>query len=235
MNAKEVLEELKSYGEEGIKKTLINHGAREPLFGVRVQDMKKIVKKVKKDHPLSLELYATGNADAMYLAGLIADEKKIRMDELQKWVEGAYYYLISEYTVAWLASESPYGFELGLLWIDSDEEHIAAAGWSTLSNLVSITADEDLDIDQFSKLLDRVKRDIHSAPNRVRYAMNGFVIATGSYLVSLTAKAEAVAKSIGIVHVDMGGTACKVPLAASYIDKMRKKGYLGRKRKQARC
>ena len=235
MELTDILEELEGYGDTGIKKTLINHGAREPLFGVRVQDMKRIVKKVKKDHALSLGLYATGNADAMYLAGLIADEKRISRDELQNWVEGAYYYLISEYTVAWLASESRYGWELGREWIDSDAEHIAAAGWSTLTNLASITPDEQLDTEKFSELLDRVSREIHTAPNRVRYAMNGFVIGTGSYIVALTEKAEKIAGNIGKVHVDMGGTACKVPLASAYLDKMRKKGYLGRKRKMARC
>ena len=87
MRTEEVLEELKSYGNEGTKKVALNHGAREPIFGVKVQDMKKIVKKVKKNHQLSLELYATGNADAMYLAGLIADEHKISKDELGKFIQ----------------------------------------------------------------------------------------------------------------------------------------------------
>lgn len=30
---------------------------------------KEILKKTKKNHELSLELFATGNSDAMYLAG----------------------------------------------------------------------------------------------------------------------------------------------------------------------
>ena len=55
----------------------MNHGAKEPFFGVKVGDLKKILKKTKKNHELSLELYKTGNSDAMYLAGLMADEKKI--------------------------------------------------------------------------------------------------------------------------------------------------------------
>ena len=65
--------------------------------------------------------------------------------------------------------------------------------------------------------------------------MNGFVIATGSYIASLSAKATQVAKNIGTITVDMGGTACKVPNASAYIQKVVDKGYLGKKRKQARC
>ena len=77
MTTQEILSELEKYGNEQTKRTYIKHGATEPLFGVKVQDLKKILKKTKKNHELSLELYATGNYDAMYLAGLMADEKQI--------------------------------------------------------------------------------------------------------------------------------------------------------------
>ena len=110
MTKDEVMAELRSYGNESTKKIFINHGAREPFYGVKVQDLKKIVKKIKKDYMLSLELYATGNSDAMYLAGLIADEDLMTKEDLQKWVEGAYWYMISDYTVPWIAAESKFGY-----------------------------------------------------------------------------------------------------------------------------
>jgi hypothetical protein len=171
----------------------------------------------------------------MYLAGLIADEKEITPEQLNAWVEGAYWYMLSEYTVAWIAAESRYGWELALKWIESDREHIAAAGWSTLSNLVSITEDAQLDIRKLEELLMRAESGIHQSQNRVRYAMNGFVIAMGSYVSEMKGKAETVAASIGKVSVEMGGTACKVPLATDYIKKVADRGKTGRKRKMARC
>jgi 3-methyladenine DNA glycosylase AlkD len=235
MTRDEVMRELAGLGNEQTKKVLARHGAREPFYGVKVGDLKTLVKKIKTDHGLALELYRTGNSDAMYLAGLIADENLVTKDELQKWVKGAYWYMISEYTVPWLAAESPYGWELAMEWIESPDEMIASAGWSTLSSLVSLRPDEELDQNRLSELLDRVAARIHDSQNRVRYTMNGFVIATGSYVVSLTEKANRVAASIGKVSVDMGGTACKVPLATSHIKKMEDKGYIGKKRKAARC
>jgi hypothetical protein len=44
-----------------------------------------------------------------------------------------------------------------------------------------------------------------------------------------------VAAKIGEVTVDMGGTACKVPSAAEAIEKVRKRGAIGKKRKSAKC
>ena len=57
MTVKEVMAELEQYGNESTKKIFMKHGAKEPFFGVKVADMKKIVKKTKKNHELSLELY----------------------------------------------------------------------------------------------------------------------------------------------------------------------------------
>ena len=235
MEFNEVMKALEGYGNPQTKKVLINHGAREPFFGVKIGDMKKILKKTKKDHELALKLYSTGNSDAMYLAGLMADETKMSKRDLQNWIKEAYWYLLSEYAVASLAAETPYGLELGLEWIDSDQEHVAAAGWSALGNIAGTWPEDQVDPKLFSGLLDRVEKELDTAPNRVRYTMNGFVIATGTYLPSLTDKCIALGNRIGKVKVDMGGTACKVPYSPQYIEKVKSMGKLGKKRKAARC
>ena len=235
MTTQEILAELEAKGNEQTKKTLLKHGAKEPFFGVKVADLKLIVKKVKKNHELSLSLYNTGNSDAMYLAGLIADEKQMTEEILRDWAEKAYWYYISEYTVPWVASESDHGWKLAMEWIESDKENIASCGWATLSSLVTIKKDEELNIHRLSQLLDRVGDSVHNSPNRVRYTMNGFVIATGAMVIELTEKAREIAAKIGKVSVAMGGTACKVPLATDYIQKVIDRGSHGKKKKMARC
>lgn len=235
MTANEVLKQLEEFGNENTKKTLLKHGAKEPFFGVKVADLKKILKKTKKNHELSLELFKTGNSDAMYLAGLMADETKITEKQLDEWADQAYWYYLSEYAVPWVAAETPFGFNLGLKWIKSDKERIASAGWATLAYYAGVNEDDELDIETYSQLLDTVGGTIHSAPNRVRYVMNGFVIAVGAYIKGLTEKSKEIAASIGKVDVDVGGTACKVQLAFDYIKKVEVKGAVGKKRKTARC
>jgi 3-methyladenine DNA glycosylase AlkD len=227
MNVDIIMAELKAKRNEGIKKILLKHGVKEPFFGVKVEDLKVIQKKVKKDYQLAKDLYATGNADAMYLAGLIADEDKMTIKDLSLWVKQAVSNNISEYTVPWIAAESKFGYELAVEWIDAKEEHIISAGWATLSSLVAIKPDNELDIPSIKKLLKRVEQDIHKADNRVKQKMNSFIIAAGSYITSLTDDAIAVAKKIGEVKVDMNGTACKVPDAVAYIMKVKDKGALG--------
>lgn len=235
MTADEIMAELARLGTEQTKKTWLRHGAREPVFGVKIADLKVIQKRVKKNHALALALYDTDNVDAMYLAGLIADAPKMTKGDLRKWAKAAYCSMVADYAVAGTAAESRFGPELAAEWIDSKQEMIASAGWSTWSFLALLRPDDELDLAQLEKLLTRVKADIHTAPNGVRYAMNGFVIAVGSAVTPLTAKAKAVAKAVGAVEVDMGDTSCQVPDAAATIAKVEAKGGLGRKRKTAMC
>jgi hypothetical protein len=122
-----------------------------------------------------------------------------------------------------------------LKWIVSRKESIAASGWATLSSLVAVKDDADLDLAELKQLLERVQKIIHEQPNRVRYTMNGFVISVGSYVKSLTPLALQAAAKIGTVNVNVGDTACKVPNAAEYIKKVQKRGAIGKKRKTAKC
>lgn len=235
MNAKEILSQLKALGQENYRKILIKHGAKDPIFGVKVEELKKFQKQIKKDYALALELFASGNYDAMYLAGLIADDARMTKKDLQLWAETGKSWGILQYTVAWVAAESNHGWEMALEWIDSKEEGIALAGWSTLSSLVAIKDDEDLDLPALKKLLKRVEKEIHKQPGRIPYAMNGFVIALGSYVQDLTDAALQAGEKIGKVEVDMGDTECKVPLATDYINKVIDRGTIGKKRKTAKC
>ena len=232
MNAEEILAEIRPLGLASYKATMLRHGVPEPLFGVKIEELKKVQKRIKKDYQLALDLYDTGIYDAMYLAGLIADDARMTVDDLRRWVEKAHCSAISEFTVPWVAAQGSHGLELAREWIGSDQEKVAAAGWSTFSNLVAL---KDLDLSELRQLLDRVQATIHDQPNRVRYAMNGFVIAVGSYVKELTETALETAARIGRVTVDMSGTACVVPSAPDYIEKVRKRGAIGKKRKTVKC
>lgn len=235
MTVKEIMEELRAKGSEQIKNILLKHGVKEPFFGVRVGDMKPIQKKIKMDYQLAKDLYATGNADAMYLAGLIADDKKMTKEDLQLWVEQALSANISEYTVPWVTAGSRFAWELSLEWIDHKEAHIVAAGWATLSNFVALKPDDELDVSALKGLLDRVVEEMPTADNRVRYQMNGFVISVGAYVAALTVTAIETAHKMGIIIIDMNGTSCKVPDANAYLQKIKDRGGIGKKKKTVKC
>ncbi|WP_281883481.1 DNA alkylation repair protein [Paenibacillus sp. YYML68] len=235
MQLNEVMQELEALGSEQTKRTYVRHGAPEPLFGVKVGDMKKLTKHVKKNQQLALDLYRTGNSDAKYLAGLSVNPRSMTKEQLIAWAQEANWYMLSEYTVAQVTAESPYALELAREWIDAEDELLESCGWSTYANYVSITADEELPLDELRGLLKRVEETIHAQKNRVRYTMNGFVIAVGCYVQPLHEEAVHTAGQLGKVNVNMGDTACKVPEAPGYIQKVAERGSIGQKRKTCIC
>ena len=233
--ASQIMKELKAKGNANTRKIYLRHGAPEEMFGCQVADMKVIAKKIKGQQDLALELYDTGNSDAMYLAGIVADGSQMTKKQLDNWAKQAKWYMISEYSVPGVTNESKHARDLALKWIKSKNEMIAATGWATYSGYIALTSDEDLDLKEIESLMDKVEKSIHSSQNRVRYTMNGFVIAVGGYVKPLLKKAKALAKKIGKVEVNMGETSCKVPLATQYIAKMETTGKIGKKRKTTKC
>lgn len=236
MTSQQVLAELKAMGSEGTRRMLMkNHGVREPCFGVKIGDMKKIQKRIKMDYQLALDLYDSGNYDAMYLAGLIADDAQMTRKDLQRWVDKALGGCLAGTTVPTVAAQGRFGWELALKWIESPKGHIASAGWFTLSCLVALKEDDELDLAQLKQLVARVKQTMHPAPGDVRYAMNNFVISVGCHVKSLTKLALETGEKIGPVEADLGDNQCQIPFAPDYIRKVEQRGTIGKKRKTVKC
>ncbi|MGA3091079.1 MAG: DNA alkylation repair protein [Terriglobales bacterium] len=232
-----VMGELKKKGTEKTRKTYARHGMTTAnMFGVSIADLKIIAKAIKGQHALACELYETGNMDAMYLAGMVADGSQMTRRQLHSWVErAANLQMIAEYTVPWVAVENAHARDLAMQWIRSKKEHIASSGWCTYSGLVATRPDQALDLAEIEGLLNAVVAGIKKAPTRVAYTMNGFVIAVGSYVRPLSKQAQSTARQIGVVSVEMGDTACRVPLATASIEKVETAGRVGQKRKTIRC
>jgi 3-methyladenine DNA glycosylase AlkD len=234
MTAQAIGEELRTLGDDNYKRIIQVHGIPDPCYGVKVEYLKRFEKQIKKDYKLSLDLFDSGVYDAMYLAGLIADEAKMTREDLQGWMKKATCGALTTCTVAWIAAESRFGRELALEWIESNDEGTACGGWSTLSSLVSIKPDSELDLEELRRLLQRVRTTINDQPNGVRQAMNGFLIAVGCYVAPLSEEALAIGEELGKLDVKMTA-GCKLPFAPDCIRKVQARGTIGKKRKMARC
>ena len=235
MKLKEVMAKLESLGSEQTVKTYRNHGADGDIFGVKIADLKKVIRSVKGDQELAMQLWDTNNSDAMYMAGLLADGGMMTKAQLNKWAKTAWWYMLSEYSVPGVASEHSDAVGLARKWMKSKKENIASSGWCTYSAVVSTRPDEELDFTEIKDLLKQVESEVHDASNRVGGCMNGFVISVGTYVQPLLRNAKATAKRIGKVNVDVGNTSCKIPIATEYIAKVESMGRVGKKRKTAKC
>ncbi|PPA90080.1 DNA alkylation repair protein [Brevibacillus laterosporus] len=235
MNLEMVMQELEALGKERTKKMYISNGAHEPLFGVATGAMKPIAKKIKISHRLAEELYATGNYDAMYFAGIIADPKAMTESDYDRWMDAAYFYMLSDFVVAVTLSESDIAQEVADKWIASGEELRMSAGWSCYCWLLGNRLDVEFSESKISNMLDIVKNTIHDSPERTKSAMNNFLYTVGISYLPLHEKAVETAKAIGIVEVKRDKKKSSFLNAYERIQKEVDKGKLGFKRKYVRC
>ncbi|MGG0934979.1 DNA alkylation repair protein [Brevibacillus centrosporus] len=235
MNAETVMQELEALGKERLKKMYIANGAHEPLFGVATGEMKPIVRKIKINQPLAEELYATGNYDAMYFAGIIADPKAMTAADFDRWMDGAYFYMLSDYVVAVTLAEADIAQEVADKWIASGEELRMSAGWSCYCWLLGNRPDSEFSESKIADMLDKVKNTIHGAPLRARYAMNHFIYTVAVSYLPLHDLAVETAKAVGPVEGKPIKGKSSFLSAADNIQKAIEKKQLGFKRKHVRC
>jgi 3-methyladenine DNA glycosylase AlkD len=201
MDLQTVMQELEALSKERTKKMYISNGAHEPLFGVATGAMKPIAKKIKRNQPLAEELYATGNYDAMYFAGIIADPEAMTEADFDRWMDDAYFYMLSDYVVAVTLAEADIAQAVADKWIESGEELRMSGGWSCYCWLLGNRPDAEFSEEKLAKMLDKVKDTIHDSPERTKSAMNNFVYTVGVSYLPLHEKAVETAKAIGPVEM----------------------------------
>ena len=214
MNCQETLRQLESLGTEQNRKVYRRHGVSPNLFGVSYAHQHKLAKALKGNHPLALELWASGNHDARVLATLIADPGQGDDPLLDEWVSDLDSYGLTD-AFAGFAGKTDRARDKAEQWRNAAEEWPGRAGWQLVSYLAM--QDKDLPDAYFRARLEDIAGEIHTRKNRVRDAMNNALIAIGIRNAALEQPALAAAARIGKVVVDHGQTGCKTPDATAYI------------------
>ncbi|MFX3631387.1 MAG: DNA alkylation repair protein [Candidatus Pristimantibacillus sp.] len=235
MNFEIVMQELEALSKERTKKIYVSNGAHEPLFGVATGQMKPIAKKIKKNQALAEELYSTGNYDAMYFAGVIADPKAMTEADFERWIDLAYFYMLSDYVVAVTLAETDIAQDVADKWIASGDELRMSAGWSCYCWLLGNRPDVEFSESKLANMLEIVKNTIHDFPERTKYAMNNYLYTVAVSYLPLHDRAVETANAVGPVEVKRDEKKSKFLLASENIQKAADKGQLGFKRKYVRC
>lgn len=220
MTTKEALHQLETAGTEQNRKVYRRHGVRNATFGVSYATQRALAKKLGRDQSLAEGLWESDNHDARILATLVADPTSLSTQTIDAWARDLDNYMVMDAFAA-IVAQSAHADEWALRNKDAAREMTAAAAWNVIATLVMKTA--VFDDATLLSFLAEIESDIHDRANRVRYAMNGALIAMGMKSAEMEKRALSVARAIGAVEVDHGETGCKTPDAASYIVKSRKR------------
>lgn len=231
MKFEEVMQKLEELGTAQARKIYKRHGCDINQFGVSIANLKKVLKPIKNDSELGLQLLKSKNADAIYLSQWIVDQSKLTIDDLRELINTTEYYMILDSVVPNIVIENkPLAWRCLHEWIDHPNFRFRQSAYSLYGLILSKYPNDEINNEDVIKRVEHVKNVIHNEQNRVRYSMNSFVIAAGIYNAALTDFVKEASTEIGKVEVFMGETSCKVPFAPDYIEKVKSMNRIGKKR-----
>ena len=216
MTLKETLAQLKSLGNEKVRKHNTKNGAGDNQFGVQMGDIRKVAAKIKSDHKLAISLWNTGNVDAQFLAVLLMDPKKLTRDEMDRLVRTVAFQYVADWLSNYVLKKHVDKESLRQEWMEDDDKWAARAGWALTSERIGKTPD-GLDL---KTLLDRIESEMGSAKPEVQWTMNYCLAGIGIHFPKLRKRALAIGEKLGVYRDYPVSKGCTSPFAPIWINEM---------------
>ncbi|GAB14421.1 hypothetical protein ARGLB_069_00380 [Arthrobacter globiformis NBRC 12137] len=136
--------------------------------GVNLSALRAVAKRLKTQHNLARELWATNDAAARLLSLLICRPKAFELQELDVMLRQARAPKVHDWLVNYVVKKSPHAEQLRVTWTDDPDPVVASAGWALTTERVA-KKPEGLDL---SGLLDTIEAEMKGAAERLQWAMN---------------------------------------------------------------
>jgi len=214
MTKTEVLALLReNQNERGIehwnRPTTNRHGLKS--FGIGLTVLRKLAKKVGRDHDLAQDLWETDVYDAKVMGLLIDDPKKLSREQAEEQVEqlhGGYFAHVFASCDATLA-KTPFAFEVAQEWMASEDDMRRRCGYSLLYEL-SKKNPKGMDDTYLLERIEHIRTRLLGEVNQVRGAMGGALMGVGKRNKTLNAAAIRAAKEIGPIETERSdGSSCE--------------------------
>lgn len=216
MTRDEAMARLEAAGSEKVREMNVRNGAGPNQFGVKMGDIRALAKEIKTDHELGLELWKTGNLEAMFLAALIMKPKQISADDLSKMVSEAGFSHLADWLNTNILKLHPQKEDLRQKWMNTDDVMQSRAGWSLTAERIAKSPD-GLDL---VALLDRIESEMSGAPAPAQWTMNYCLAEIGIRFPEHRARALAIGENLGVYKDFPCSKGCTSPYAPIWIAEM---------------
>jgi len=209
----EIQAELAALEDPKIRAVNERHGDEH---GVNLTKLRAIATRLKTQHELALELWATGDAATRLVALLVCRPKAFSAAELDTMMREARVPKVLDWLLGYVVKKNPHAEELRVAWFDDADPLVAAAAWALTSVRVA-KKPEGLDL---PGLLDLVEAHMKDAPSRLQWAMNECLAMIGIHHPDLRERAVAIGHRLEVLKDYPTAPGCVSPFAPIWIDEM---------------
>ncbi|WP_010542239.1 DNA alkylation repair protein [Dietzia alimentaria] len=215
----QVMAELSDLADARIREVNERHGDDH---AVNLTKLRAVAKRVKKNHPLAVDLWGTGDSAARLLALLICRPREFSAAELDAMIREARTRKVHDWLVRYVVMKGPHAEDLRIAWMADVDPVVASAGWAVTADRV-VTRPEGLDL---TALLDRIEAEMAGAHERLQWEMNTCLAQIGIQHPELRARALEIGERLGVLRDYPTPPYCTSPFAPAWINEIvrRKEG-----------
>lgn len=215
----DVMAELSELADARIREVNERHGDDH---AVNLTKLRAVAKRVKKNHPLAVELWGTGDSAARLLALLICRPREFSISDLDAMIREARTRKVHDWLVGYVVMKGPHAEELRVAWLADADPVVASAGWALTADRV-VKKPEGLDL---PALLDQIEAEMAGAHERLQWEMNTTLAQIGIGNADLRPRALAIGERLGVLRDYPTPANCTSPYAPEWITEMvrRKEG-----------
>jgi 3-methyladenine DNA glycosylase AlkD len=184
--------------------------------GVNLSALRAVAKRLRTQHDLAVELWATDDTAARLLALLICRPKAFAPQELDTMLRQARAPKVHDWLVNYVVKKSPHAEQLRVAWTADADQVVASAGWALTTERVA-KKPEGLDL---PGLLDIIEADMKDAPDRLQWAMNHTLAQIGIEHADQRARAIAIGERLEVLKDYPTPPNCTSPFAPAWINEM---------------
>jgi 3-methyladenine DNA glycosylase AlkD len=166
-----VLEHLKEKADANYLKGMTRFGIdSSKALGVRLPEIRKLAKTIKKDHELALALWDTQIHEARILASMIADPKQVTPELMDSWTGDFYSWDICDQVCGNLFDRAPFVIDKAIEYSAHEREFVKRAGFVLMAEYAihNKTAPNEV----FINLFPIMEREAWDDRNFVKKAIN---------------------------------------------------------------
>lgn len=171
MQVSEIIEVLKQKADPaylaGMERYAID---TSQAIGVRLPELRKLAKTLKKDHSLALELWATGLHEARMLASLVDDPAMVTEEQIDSWANDFYSWDLCDQVCGNLFDRTPFAVSKAIEFSTHRAEFVKRAGFVLMAEY-AVHSKNERD-KTFISLLPIIEREAWDNRNFVKKAVN---------------------------------------------------------------
>ncbi|WP_254510878.1 DNA alkylation repair protein [Anatilimnocola floriformis] len=191
-----VLAELKKLSAEKYRQGMERFAIpNDNALGVPVGEMRKLAKKIGRDHELSLELWKSKVYEARMMAAFVGEPEKVTAKQMESWCKTFDSWAIVDTVCFALFDRAPEAWTKVNEWATRKEEFVKRAAFALLASLVLHV--KHLDDEHFAAGLQLIENAAEDERNFVKKGVNWALRTIGKRNKTLHAAAMAVAKKLG--------------------------------------